>query len=562
MDELASRCPLVTCPLLVLSRIAQHLDWPGILRLRRCSSAICDAIEEAASGLPAYLQLAALLEREAASSVGWSDWDIVAGMVAGRLRTADLPAGSTCAFSLDQSNEDGSGNSEDVDWEVISMPLPNAPSSAEAQRVTFGAFSHSGHIRRYEDHMHDMQITAEISGKLPTTVIYQLHRHAGDGDAGAEGQQCFAELANLLEVSEATVVQQLAAAFHLFKDLRDNEKWETALAEKVRLGELTLRDGAADYANAMGDLAQRGISPHFETLDRVIPQRRRGLLQLLQRKVWRLYAESRTAGFARIYRALCSEYADALAAETIPEIDPEEWIANSVIFTKCCPDDRLSGIEYGISGNPSSARFQFREPLQNEGHWRSPTFAINFEDGGSGYSKIYERSLSLTCLWDATRPGKLTSKANKRVFAVDSAFSDDDDIDDGDNVFAMDIASADDSDVSTLLQSVKEEKIFVVTEALQQQLWQQCDPGQVWGGPIRFFAMLVALSVSVAMDPNYDPEWQSESDDENDSDSDEWEGCDSNLDSENGDAEEGSPSDDGHGRPSDGGGTESSDTKA
>ncbi|KAJ3181661.1 hypothetical protein HDU87_000679 [Geranomyces variabilis] len=505
MDELASRSPLVTCPLLVLSRIAEHLDWPGILRLRRCTSAICVVIEEVVPGLQAYLQLAALLEREAASSV-CIEWDVVAGMVAGRLRTADLPAGSTCVFSLHQSIEDGGGNSEVVDWQVISMPLPNAPSSAEAKRVMFGAFSHSGHIRRYDDHMHDMRVTAEISGKLPTTVIYNLHRYAGDGDAGAEGQQCFAELANLLEVSEATVVKQLAAAFRLFKDLRNNVQWETALAKTVRLGDLALVNGPVNYKDAMADLAQKGISLHFETLDRVIPQRRCGLLRLLQRKVWRLYAESRTAGFARIYRALCSEYADAFAAETIPEIDPEEWIANSVIFTKCCPNDRLCGIEYGVSGNPSSARFEFREPLQNEGHWRSPTFAISFVDGGCGYAAIYERRLSLTYLWGAACPGKLTSKANQEVFAVDFASSDDDG-DDCDNDFALNF-------VSTFLQSVKKRKIFVGIGALQQQLWQQCDPGQVWGGPIRFFAMLVALSVSVAMDPDYDPERQSESDDE------------------------------------------------
>ncbi|KAJ3154576.1 hypothetical protein HDU89_007814 [Geranomyces variabilis] len=124
----------------------ERLDWSGILSLRRCTSAICDAIEAVVPGLPAYLQLAALLEREAASSECWIDWDIIAGMVAGRLKTADLPAGSTCVFSLDQSIEDG--NSEHVDWQVISMPLPNAPSSAEAQRVMFGAFSHSGQIRR------------------------------------------------------------------------------------------------------------------------------------------------------------------------------------------------------------------------------------------------------------------------------------------------------------------------------------------------------------------------------------------------------------------------------
>ncbi|KAJ3168155.1 hypothetical protein HDU88_001593 [Geranomyces variabilis] len=539
----------------------EHLDWSGVLSLRRCTSAICDAIEAVVPGLPAYLQLAALLEREAASSECWIDWDIIAGMVAGRLKTADLPAGSTCVFSLDQSIDNG--NTEHVDWQVISMPLPNAPSSAEAQRVMFGAFSHSGHIRRYEDHMHDMQITAEISGKLPTTVIYQLHRYADDGDAGAEGQQCFAELANLLEVSEATVVQQLAAVFHHFEELRDKEEWETALAKKVRLGELRLKDGAADYKDAMRELAQKGIPKHFETLDRVIPQRRRGLLRLLHRKVGRLNAESRTAGFARMYRALCSENADALAAETIPEIDPEEWIANSVIFIGCCPYDRLSGIEYGISGNPSSASFKFREPLQNEGHWRSPIFEIDFVDGGCGYSEDHdERSLSLTCLWGVACPGKLTSNANKGGSAVDSASSDNDDIYDCDDVFDMHFAWEDDFDVSTLLQSVKEQKIFVVTKALQQKLWQRCDPGQVWGGPIRFFAMLVALSVSEAMDPNYDPEWPSESEDEKGSDSDEWEGCDSNLDSENGDAEEGSPSDDGHGRPSDGGETESSDTKA
>ncbi|KAJ3182959.1 hypothetical protein HDU87_007381 [Geranomyces variabilis] len=277
MAQQARQNPLATCPDLVFSQIIKLLSLPDILRLRKCGSVMRDAAE-AAPGVATYVRLAALLERLATSEACWTvDWDILGGVIAGGLRAADLPVGATCLFWLTQDNVEMSENSEAISWEVISMPVPNAPSSSAAQTITFGIFSHSGHLMRSEDDMHDMQITAEIPGKLPSTVIYNFHKHAGDY---ADRQQCFAKLATLLEVPETAVVQILSSTFSIFEEsfkAQEDGEDEEDEANEEPLGTLWPKGGAAAYAQAMREPVIMEIMSDLKTLDRIPRRRRHGL---------------------------------------------------------------------------------------------------------------------------------------------------------------------------------------------------------------------------------------------------------------------------------------------
>ncbi|KAJ3164970.1 hypothetical protein HDU88_004951 [Geranomyces variabilis] len=360
--------------------MAAALGWRGICRLRRCSRRLRDALADAVPILPLYIQFSTLLELEAAKRDPSFEWDIVDGIISGRLKSVNLLGNRSVLFMLNQENEASNGNSEKIGWNVVSAPLASSSAEfAEAPIIIFSIFYQTGFIRKYYEKMEEEEIFCEIPGKLPPTVIYRKHQHARDG--ATSGNHCFPALSRLLNVSEDTIVRWLAQiSTGLFGNVRhtfNNEPLDMDELQPEKLYE------ARRYRNAMQKFAGGEISEAIKRLDSSVPRCELDLYDFwkaLQQKVGRLHAAARMARPESLYQALCSHNAEALASEGESEYDALSWIAEIVLFCKCRPCNRLRGIEYGISGHPFSAEFLLKEPRNAAADWESPVFTIKVVD--------------------------------------------------------------------------------------------------------------------------------------------------------------------------------------
>ncbi|KAJ3185186.1 hypothetical protein HDU87_002754 [Geranomyces variabilis] len=394
-----SHSPLVTAPGLVLTRIAAALDWPDICRLRQCSRRSRAAFGDAVPAIEAYCHLAALLEAEASNLESSFEWDILDGIVAGRL--LDLPKGWAGHFRLSQSNSGYSDDSETVGCTIFSVPLAQAQ-----QYVKISGFSHSGFISRYYGMFEEDEVIAEVCDKLPPTVICRLYKHAAEKP---EIQHCLAEFAQLLGVPLQTVIKWLQVLSDDLAEYLSEGSHDDAKA--VSLGSLEHLDARwsalFQYRSAVEKIEDGGIVAALARLDRAAP--RCSPFQRLRKQVARLHAKRRMIGVGALYRAICTTNADSLAEEPAPGFDFEAWVTSSVVFTQCQPYDRLIGIEYGMHcGHPFSGEFLLTKRCHSAASWESPKFRISVSDS-SAYESDSQHEFHLATSLSNERKGRYHS---------------------------------------------------------------------------------------------------------------------------------------------------------
>ncbi|KAJ3138569.1 hypothetical protein HDU90_001011 [Geranomyces variabilis] len=369
-----------------------------------------------------YLQFSTLLELEAAKRDPSFEWDIVDGIISGRLKSFDLPENWSVLFMLNQHNDAGNQGSEKIGWNVVSVPLASSSAEfAEAPNSIFSIFFQTGFVSKYIGNMEEEEILCEIPGKLPPTVIYRGYIHASD---------------SVLGISTDLFGDDIPLAMD---ELQPEELYETRR-----------------YRTAMQKLAGGEILEAIERLDGSVPRNSNDDPELL-------------------YQALCSHNAEALASEGKTEYNALSWIAEFVQFCKCHPNNRLRGIDYGISGHPLSAEFLLKEPRNAAADWEPPVFTITVEDyDADRCDGEYNFFLSTSCSPKTFSEVHKFDGRSQRKFCA--------------------ISLEQDQNIAT-----RSEKEMKINAEFLEGLWRYCDPDHICPGWRRFFYALLAVCASVAL---------------------------------------------------------------